>query len=249
MKLHHLRDLLAVAERGSIRSAAKSLGVDQPAISRSIRDLEKDIGVPLLERQTRGTVLTPMGELFAKRANAALGELRRGREEIEQLQGAKDGTVFACISSLAHIALLPATLAAFRRQYPLVKLRIVEGVYPLVESRLMDGTVDFCVAPMPPAGIGFGLCAEVLLTNTRIVLARKGHPMAHATSLAELSDAEWITTSITDKAENEFNDLFLKHGLPAPRLALQADSALTWIMALLHSDMLAISPDSGRASR
>lgn len=242
MKLQHLRDLLAVSERGSIRAAAKFLGLEQPAISRSIRDLEKDVGVPLLERTVRGAVLTPMGELFAKRANAALGEIRRGREEIEQLQGARHGTVLACLSSVAHITMLPASIAAFHKRYPFVKLRIVEGVYPLVESRLTDGTVDFYVGPKAPTGIAFGLSDDLLMTNRRIVLARNGHPLAHATSLAELSDAEWITTAITDKAENEFNDLFIQHNLPAPKLALQVDSTLSWIVALLNSDMLSILP-------
>lgn len=242
IKMHHLRDLLAIVEKGSIRSAAKHLGVAQPALSRSIRELEKDIGVPLFERRAKGSFLTPMGELFARRANAAFSELRRAREEIQQSQGDTHGNVVACLSSVSHVALMPAIWKPFRQKYPHLQFTVIEGVYPMVETRLKDGTIDFYVGPAPESGLVPGLQMEKLFDNTRIVLARKGHPLARATSLAELMDADWVTTSITAKAETEFSDLFLRHGLPPPRLAMQGESALTWITALIGSDFLAISP-------
>ena len=68
MKLNSLRDFLAVAERGSLRAAARQLGVAQPAITRNIQELEKELGVVLFERQARGVTLSPMGEVFLRRA-------------------------------------------------------------------------------------------------------------------------------------------------------------------------------------
>ena len=242
MKLHHLRDLLAVVEKGSINGAAKHLGIAQPALSRSLRDLEKDLGVPLLDRRARGAVLTPMGALFVRRATAAMSELRRGRDEILQLQGEVSGTVVACISSLSHVTLLPGALKQFKARYPHVQLHIIEGVYPVVESRLKSGAIDIYVGPAPENGPAPELQLEKLFDNTRIVLARKGHPLAEARSLVELINADWITTSITALAEAEFGAVFARHNLPPPRLALRAESALTWITALAYTDMLAISP-------
>src|SRR5258707_9350321 len=84
MKLHQIRDLLAVAEKGSLRAAARQLGLAQPSISRSIGQLERELGVALLERQARGTVLTPAGELFPPRPRPAAREPRPGREENQQ---------------------------------------------------------------------------------------------------------------------------------------------------------------------
>jgi DNA-binding transcriptional LysR family regulator len=242
MKLHQLRNLLAIVERGSINGAAKHLGIAQPALSRSIRDLEKEIGVPLLDRHARGIVLTPMGTIFVRRATAAMGELRRAREEIGQLQGDVQGTVVACISSVVHVALLPAALDAFRRRYPNIQLHIIEGVYPVVESRLRSGAIDLYAGPAPENGPAAELQLEKLFDNTRVVLARKGHPLAKATSLAELMDAQWITTSITTQAEAEFAEIFSRHHLPPPRSVLRAESALTWITAVAYSDLLVISP-------
>lgn len=243
MKLHHVRDLLAVVEKGSIRAAAKHLGLGQPTLSRSIRDLEQELGVTLLERRARGASLTALGEHFAKRAGVASQELRRAIDEIQQLQGIAQGTVVACLSSLAHIVLLPAALGPFRKRYPGVELRVIEGVYPVIERRLLDGTVDFYVGPPPtPGAIATSLRQEKLFDNRRLVLARKHHPRRDATSLAELVEADWITTSITGDPQAEFADLFLQHDLPAPRLALCAESLLTWLIALTSTDMLAISP-------
>ena len=241
MKLHHLRDLLAIAERGSIRAAAKQLGLGQPGLSRSVRDLEKEVGVPLLERHGNGSLLTPMGKLFVERAKAAVGELRRARDEIDQYQGAVHGTVVVCISSLSHIALLPDVLRPFKQRFPLVQLRIIEGVYPVVEARLTDGTIDFYVGPEAPT-LAPGLVQQTMFSNNRIVLARKGHPLGKARSLRELTEADWITTSITESADTEFNELFTSHGLPAPHLSMVAESALTWITVVANSDTLAISP-------
>src|SRR5262249_27102286 len=81
-----------------------------------------------------------------------------------------------------------------------------------------------------------------LFENTRIVLARRGHPLASARSLKELVDAEWATTSVTFKAEEELRHLFERHKLPAPRLALQSQSALTLMVVLANSDLLALVP-------
>jgi DNA-binding transcriptional LysR family regulator len=81
-----------------------------------------------------------------------------------------------------------------------------------------------------------------LFENTRIVIGRRGHPLAHARSLRDLADAEWTTTSVTFKAEEELRELFEQHGLPAPRLAVQSQSALTMMVALANSDLLTMVP-------
>ena len=81
-----------------------------------------------------------------------------------------------------------------------------------------------------------------LLPGRRAALCRLKHPLAKAASLKELDEAEWITTSITAKAENEISDLFELHGLPQPRLALRSQSALTLLTCLANADLLAMAP-------
>lgn len=242
LKLHHLRDLLAIVEKGSINAAARHLGIAQPALSRSLRDLEKELGVPLLERHARGATLTPMGTLFARRASLAVSELRNGRDEIQQLQGSVHGTVAACLSSLAHVALLPDALRPFMARYPNVQLHLTEGVYPMVEQQLRNGSVDFYAGPAPENGPAPELQLEKLFDNTRVVLARRGHPLGKSQHLDQLRNVRWVTTRITAHDEAELGGIFAQRGLPPPRLVVRAETALSWIMTLANSDLMSVSP-------
>lgn len=118
MKLHHLQEVVAIAEHGSIRAAARVLNLAQPALTRSLADLERELGVPLFERHARGVAATTAGTAFIGRATAILQDLRRAQDEVAQLGGAVGGTVAVGLSTAAHIGLLPPALRPFRARYP-----------------------------------------------------------------------------------------------------------------------------------
>jgi LysR family transcriptional regulator, regulator of abg operon len=242
MKINQLRDIVAIAERGSLRAAARHLHSAQPGLTRSVRELERELGVPLFERRARGMTLTPMGEAFVRRAGAVLRELERAGEEVRQLQAGTSGRVVAGLSMVPHIALLPKALRPFRAKYPQVQLDLIDGGYPTLEPGLKNGTIDFYVGPRPDGRGVPELVLEKLFDNERIILGRKGHPLAQARSLRDLVRAEWVTTSITFKAEEELGDLFKQHGLPTPRLGFRSQSALTLTVLLANTDLLAMVP-------
>lgn len=242
MKLNQVRDIIAVAERGSLRAAARFLGIAQPAITRSIRELERELGVPLLERQPKGVVLTPMGEIFLRRARAAQAELERAHDEIDQYRGEIHGRIKVCLSTASHIALLPDGLDAFHKRYPNVKLDITEGLFSSAEAALKDGSIDCYIGPLAEETLTGELLQEKLMDNERVVLGRIGHPLGKATTLAELADADWIATTVTIKADAELGPIFHKYGLPSPNIAVNASSALTMITVAAYSDMLTMLP-------
>ena len=242
MKLHQLRDLAAIAEHGSLRAAARHLGIAQPTLTRSLSELERELGAPLFERRSKGMAATALGRAFIRRSVAILNDVRHAKEEFEQLRGNATGSVTIGLSIVAHLQLFTKTLQPFRRAFPRVRLHVLEAFYPSLELGLQDGSVDFYIGPNPDLNPPPGLHKEILLPGHRSVLARANHPLAHARSLKDLVDAEWITTSITSKAENELGDLFKRYGLPPPILALQCQSALTLLTSLAHSDLLAMAP-------
>lgn len=241
MKFNALRDFLTVAERGSLRAAARQMGSAQAAISHSIHELERELGVALFERTSKGVTLTPMGVVFSRRATSILGDVRRAREEIDQLRGAEQGTLSIAMSSVPHIALLPGVLRPFRTRFRDLKMDIIDALYPRVQSRLLDGSLDFYIGPVP-GDTAAGLQVEKLFNNTRTIVARKGHPLAHARSLKELVNAEWITSTVTYTAEEELGPLFEQHGLPPPRLVMSSHSTLTFLTSMVHSDLLMVLP-------
>lgn len=232
---------LAVVERGSLRAAARQLSGSQPAITRSIQQLERELGVALFERSPTGIRLTSMGQTFLRRASAVRNELRLAQEELDQLRGETHGRITVALSSVAHMALLPHALRPFRRRYPDVKMDIIDAVYPNVELDLKESRIDCYIGPAPDA-VSSDLLREPLFENTRFIVGRRGHPLVQARSLRDLVGAEWITASITHVAEEELGPLFAAHGLPAPRLIIQAHSALTFLVALVNSDLLMMLP-------
>ncbi len=241
MKLNAIRDFLAVAERGSLRAAARQVGGSQPAMSRSIQELERELGVALFQRTAGGVRLTAMGEVFLLRASTVRDELRRAQEEIDQLRGETHGHLRVALSSVPHIALLPNALQSFRAKYPNVVIDIIDAVYPTIELDLKESRIDCYIGPVPD-DLGVDLVKEKLLDNTRIIVGRKGHPLAKATSLRDLVHAEWISTSITHVAEDELGPLFESNGLPPPKLVVRAHSALTFLVSLVYSDLLMMVP-------
>ena len=242
MKLTQLRHLIAVAERGSLRAAARELGVAQPAVTRSIQELERELGVPLLERHARGVFVTDMGQLLLRRAGSIVHEVRRAQEEIQQSNGGLAGTVTGAFSSVPHVSMLPHALRPFRQRYPKVRIRIIEAVYPMAEVGLLDGSIDFYIGPLHRDSLAPSLSKTKLFDNERVVLARKGHPLAGARALRELKQAEWLTTSITHNAEEELRELFERHRMMAPSIVIQAQSAFSAMTVLAATDLLALMP-------
>jgi LysR family transcriptional regulator of abg operon len=243
MKLEQLRHLVAIVAHGSLRAAARRLNIPQPALTRSVRALEREVGAALFVRETTGMVLTPVGQRFHLRASVMVNEARRALDEISQESGDAEGVVCAALSIMPHVGMLPYALPIFRRRYPKVMLQLIEGLFPDVESALRQGSIDFYLGAAPRTAPAAGLIVQPLFENTRAVVCRKGHPLAGATTLADLVDADWMTTAVDyGSTEDDMTRLFACHNLPPPRVKLRAHSAMSVIVGLAHSDLLAMLP-------
>ena len=241
-KLHHLRDFVAIARTHSVRSAARTLRLSQPALTRSLQELETELGVSLVERHARGVVLTPAGERFLVRAQAALEEVRRGCEEAGQLRGELQGNVAVALSSAPVLSLLPQAYPAFRREWPAVRLRFVEGLFPAIEPMLRDGRLDFYMGPRPESQLSSSYQVTLVHRNERVVLARRGHPLRDAGSLQALLEAEWIVTGLREHLEAEFEEQFSVLDLRSPRVVTIAESMMALLSLLATTDGLAFLP-------
>ena len=235
MKLTQIRHLVAVAERGSLPSGAEQLGVSQNALIRSIRELEQELGAALFKRNNRSMTLTAVGEIFVQRAAAAQLELNRASDEMRQNRGSFTGLVSIALSASPHAAILPMVLTPFQARFKDVRIRIVEGAFPKVERDVRDGVVDFYVGPIWPHHRTGGLKIDRLYDVARTVVGRKGHPLASATSLADLTDARWIATS-----RLELDLLIEQHHLPKPSIIVEVDTGLSMLSAVAASDALLI---------
>ena len=243
MKLSQLRSFLAVAERGSVQGAARQMGVTQPAVTRSIRDLEQELGALLFERSGTGMNLTEIGHAVLRRAGGVQAEVSRIQDEVAQLTGRSAGTVAVGLSFVAHAGLLPKVIDAFRRRVPNVQLEIKESLFAQVEPDIYNGAVDFYVGPMPPQNAFQGkLLVEPLFNNQRQIFCRRGHVLANAGSLADLKDASWVLASGASDTQNELVFLFQHYGLSPPHIAVRAQTIASMMFIAGSSDLLTALP-------
>lgn len=239
MRLTQLRDLLAVADAGSIRGAARALDVSQPALTRSIRQLEIELHARLLNRSGRGVAPTSSGKAFLARARMIYSELERAREEQAQLAGVSDGAVAFGVVPQAAIHVVPPALAQFRRAHPNTDVRIVDGLAHLLLPQLRDGSLDFVFGSRPQGPLDSHFKFQPLFTNQIVVGARRGHPLRKARSLRELVGSQWVIYMPSGWTGAMIPDIFLKHGLQPPRSVVRSDSFVAFLTVLAGTDMVA----------
>lgn len=236
MRLSQIRDFVAVVESGGIRAAARKLGVSQPAITRSVRGLEAELRVRLLQRTPQGVVLTESGRAFLPRARAAQTELRKAEQEADPMDQNLGSVAFG-IGPTAGI-IVPEAITRFRQQFPLPRVRVAEGLPQLLLPLVRDETLDFAICRRAVVKPDSALAFRALFRNDFAVVVRKDHPLKNARSLAELAGANWISLLPADPPGGPLDRVFLQAGLSAPQQVVQCESYNTAIALLVKTDML-----------
>jgi molybdate transport repressor ModE-like protein len=245
VKLQHLRALVAIAENGSVRAAARSLGLTQPALSKSLQQLEEILSVSLVHRTARGATLTPYGRAVLARAQGITQDLDRLREEVEQMRGSLTGGVSVAISPSPAMVILPQALERFHKEFPEVRVRLRESVYPETLRMLREGQADLAVGAVPQLSraLAAEFHSEVLYGNNLVVAGRRGHPMASATSLTDLLDCQWLQHGPANSPGALLEPAFRAHQLPPPVPRVVSDSYAASFSILEHSDALSLLPE------
>lgn len=148
MELRQLVYFEAVARHGGFSRAAQHLRVAQPAVSAQVKQLERELGTPLLTRTTRSVALTHAGELLLSHTRAVLVRLDSARTELDELAAVVRGSLSVGATELLASLDLPGLLAGFHRRYPGVTLALRTGLVADLLGELDEGTVDVVVAPV-----------------------------------------------------------------------------------------------------
>jgi len=239
MRLNQLRDFLAVAQTGSLRAAARTVGVSQPAITKSIRQLEEELQVQLLQRNARGAVTTPAGKVFLARARVVQTELRKAKDDLARLRGEHGGTVAFGVAPAACMLIVPEALVRFQRRQPHARTRIVEGVNTALLPLVRDETLDFSIGMKSAAKLDPGIKFKPLFRPQVVVAGRRGHPLRAAKSLRELAEASWLMFNplgVGGMLERTFSAA----GLTMPRTIIQCESYAAALALLAKTDTLGL---------
>ncbi|HTQ69077.1 MAG TPA: LysR family transcriptional regulator [Solirubrobacteraceae bacterium] len=198
MELRHLRYFVAIAEESSFTRAAERLWVAQPGLSTQIRRLERELGVKLFERHTRGVELTEAGELFLERARAALAAAEVASAVGGDLKTGVRGIVRLGVCSAPRFGGAVSLLHRFARARPGVETSVQESYCGALARELRDGHLDALIAP--------SMCSDCDFRGIEIgseplaVLVGRGHKLAGEGSLApeDLQGQEVIVTGHRD---------------------------------------------------
>ncbi|OMG72974.1 LysR substrate-binding domain-containing protein [Burkholderia ubonensis] len=243
MKYHQLKAFVTVADEGSIRAAARRLNVSPAALTKAVKELEHALGVSLVVRTARGVQLTGFGQQLQVRARLIVAEMQRARDDIEQAQGATTGSVAAAVTPAAAVTILPDAFRAFRRRFPVARVSFIEGFPGVALPRLHDGSLDFAVAVVVPELLAAEFDHAELYASRSLIVARNGHPLASATSLAELVDADWLMNPSPESSTQALFNCFVAHGLPVPSRIVECPSFGLAHSLMTGSDLLASMPE------
>ena len=242
LKLHALQALVAAIEEGSLRAAARRIGVSQPALTKLVRELEIELAAPLLERHSQGVRPTTQGQVLFEHALKVSRELASATDQIQQLGGKMRGELNIAAVPVAMMLLIPETLRTFSRAFPDLRLRVSEELFVEQLQKLRNGQVDLVVGGIPEGLPSGEFITESLMDTRMVVVARRGSRHVRAKRLIELSEAHWIYTG-TSVQTGYASRLFETHGLPPPPVGAMVNSTLA-LMALLGSgDLLGLMPE------
>jgi DNA-binding transcriptional LysR family regulator len=242
MKLELIETFLATLTHGSIRAAARQMGLSQPGVSRKLRQLEEELGVALLKRSAQGVTLTVYGEAFARRARTIVNETQRAVGEVAQMRGEREGVVRIMLAPASSVDWVARAVGLFQRDCPGVRLDIYEGMQEQAVERLRSGSLDFAVSPLWQALPDSEFQAEPLQRMDMAVVTRKDGRFRHCRHLDELISAPWLHVGAGTHVSPLVVDLFRHFGLSAPPPKMESYSLTSTLAFLLDSDAVTLLP-------
>jgi len=239
MRLEQLQLFLAVLECGSIREAARRVGLSQPALSKSLSQLERELDVRLFVRSRQGIQATTAGLTLAVRARTVAAELRKVREELAHGYTSGAAQVAFGVGQASAMLIMSEAIQRFRKRWPQARIRITEGLPDSLLPLIRDETLDFALGGRVEQ-LPFNVAFKPLFRSARVVVGRKHHPMASAKSVHDLMGAEWVRTPPIEKPNGPLERFFLSAGLPIPEAVVECESYHSATFLLANTDMLAL---------
>ena len=142
ISLRHLRAFVAVAEAASFTTAARQLFLTQSTLTKTIRELEQEIGLTLFERTTRKVALTTQGNAFMPVARRLLNDFELLLSDLREKSAGSSGSVYVASSLAFASCVLPEVLKRLKQDYPCIHVRLLDDTSGGVVRRIESGEVD-----------------------------------------------------------------------------------------------------------
>ena len=211
----HYKIFYYVTKYGSITKAANVLTLNQPNITRTIKNLEAELECTLFERTNKGVRLTPEGERLYEHIRTAVEQIQAGEEELFLNKSLQNGIISIGATEVALRCFLLPILGTYHSKYPGVKLRISNYSTPQAISALQKSLVDLAVVTTPTGELGSLKALRICsFRETAICGNVFEHLAGKEISIKEISEYPLIALSRGTKTYEYYRDFFSEHGLP-----------------------------------
>jgi DNA-binding transcriptional LysR family regulator len=219
LKLHDLHVLLAVVQAGSMAKAASHLAVSQPAVSKAIADMERVLGVRLLDRGPQGVEPTRYGRALIKRGTTIFDELKQGVKEIEFLADPTTGELRIGASEPVAAAIVSVVIERLSQQYPRLVFHLLPGYTTDLYRDLIERHVELLITRTFEPAVDERLNIEVLYDDAPVVVvgAKNKWLRRRGIALADLVNEPWIMPPLDTPNGARHADAFRLAGLEMPR--------------------------------
>jgi LysR family cyn operon transcriptional activator len=244
MELRHIKYLLAVADHGNFTRAAEALHVSQPTLSQQIKQLERALGVVLLDRSSRAVRLSDAGEAYAHHARLALRDLYAGERAVHDVQDLSRGQLRIAMTPTFTAYLVGPLIHRFRVAHPGIRLAVCEPNQDRIEADLLADRLDLGVGFSGPHAVG--IAHRTLFTETLGLVVGSGHRLATATGalpVSELADEPLGSLSVDFATRLHIDAYFADCGV-AQDMAVEADSISALLELVRRGSLVTVLPDA-----
>ncbi|ECW1608009.1 LysR family transcriptional regulator [Salmonella enterica] len=181
IRLRHLHTFVAVAQQGTLGRAAETLNLSQPALSKTLNELEQLTGTRLFERGRLGAQLTVPGEQFLTHAVKVLDALNTAGQALNRKEDASADVVRVGALPTAALGILPAAIGRFHQQQKSTSLQVATMNNTMLLAGLKSGEIDLGIGRMSDPELMGGLNYELLFLESLKLVVRPGHPLLQET--------------------------------------------------------------------
>lgn len=236
-----LLDLLAIISHGSINRAAQELNITQSSLTRSVKRLERTLGVQLLNRTAAGTTPTLFGQMLIEHTRVIERQLSQAAQQLEQMREAVGEELQIGMSPTIANHVGSVAVAALVRSRPRLSVRLVEAGRSLLLSELRTGRLEHIVAVIHADDAMPDLDVTPLFQDELAIIVRRGHPLAAAPprSLADLVDRDWVLPDYGSALLRRIGTVLESQGVALPRSGIFTGSFLAIKRIVLDTDRIA----------
>lgn len=237
----------------NLRQAAEQSGVTQPALSKSIRALERNLGTELFERTAKGMIPTKAGNMLRQRLVNMERQAQYADLEVGGLVEGSGGTIHIGAGLVWSWKQMPSVLSRFHSEFPNIHLEVINGVTDVLLPKLLNGDLDIIVCDMHGVTVPGEFGIDRVWRTGRRPWVRAGHPLRRKADVSwkDLARYQWAGHNADVRLTKQVAQKYDEIGVAPPTIILKTSSLMTMLAVVAATDLIGIfaddlSPDARR---